>query len=116
MAIKLKNMGDITVEADGVKFVVAAQEYSDIIFAMARPEANELQGSERTIAVGAYILMSRVKGWEGIEDEQGNPIICDEHMKMRLFGQRPDLLNIIGNKVGEIEGESEKNSEASQTG
>ena len=64
-----------------------------------------------------------IKDWDGIEDENGNPIECSRYNKELVYLHNPDLIDRVVEKADKIarlraqeEEEREKNLEAGPSG
>jgi len=102
-------------EIDGVKFYVGPESLGDFLIAETRlPE--DAPSRVPPGMIGAYQLIERIKRWEGVEDQDGNPAPCSPRTKNILFGQMPQLLFKLAKAMREQAEASEKNLERSHGG
>lgn len=125
--------GELEVDLEGIRFTIDPQEQRHILYGLAMADRmgieaprtkldsdgnvsldeNEKSHRSRANVVGAYIMMERISAWDGPVLKNGKPAPCDRKHKERLFGKMPELLTKLFVKVSNLEGEEEKNSQAS---
>lgn len=107
-----------TIEVDGLEFSVRPETYKD--FAKSLDDMAKAKGDVDPSVLGyisqGHSVMSRIVGWKGPVLPDGSEAPCDDQHKDLLFGQHPELLRTIAERVIEQEAEASKNSETSLGG
>lgn len=103
------------IEIDGVTFTVRPEQFDDFIAALGLGGGD---GDAVTVSLARLgnTLIRRIVSWRGVELADGSAAPCTDEMKMRLFGQRPDLVGKLAAAIGEGEEAEKKTSEPSANG
>ena len=56
------------------------------------------------IAIAKARFCIIVVGWDGLEDEKGNKLVCNEENKLILFNHNRDIADFINEEVDELMG------------
>lgn len=82
----------------------------NVAFAAAREELNATRGEDESLTAFTVrvwpVLLARacVVGWEGITDEAGEALPCEEKLVLELFERHDDAISLVADAASDLEG------------